>query len=164
MPQVIDGLKSVGLTSFMTGMDNVRNLSSSPLSGIDPHELLDVRPICRDIDAMITHDGQGNRELTNLPRKINIALSPSRDDFPHTHINDIGLKVSRRRLDRGPLHCFSCAPQDRQSLAPWHTAVSALLHHDVPPRHLTHRHACRLLCTQPLVRWASTLRWAATSL
>ena len=42
---------------------------------------------------MITNFGQGNPELTNLPRKLNIGLSPSRDDFPHTHINDVGLKA-----------------------------------------------------------------------
>ena len=42
---------------------------------------------------MITNCGLGNPELTNLPRKLNIGLSPSRDDFPHTHINDVGLKA-----------------------------------------------------------------------
>ena len=42
---------------------------------------------------MITNNGKGNPELVNLPRKINIGLSPSRDDFPHTHINDVGLKA-----------------------------------------------------------------------
>jgi ferredoxin-nitrite reductase len=42
---------------------------------------------------MITNNGLGNPELTNLPRKINIGLSTSRDDFAHCHINDVGLKV-----------------------------------------------------------------------
>ena len=42
---------------------------------------------------MHTNNGQGNPELANLPRKLNIGLSPSRDDFPHTHINDVGLKA-----------------------------------------------------------------------
>ena len=42
---------------------------------------------------MITNFGNGNPELVNLPRKLNIGLSPSRDDFPHTHINDVGLKA-----------------------------------------------------------------------
>ncbi len=27
------------------GMDNVRNMTGSPIAGIDPHELLDVRPL-----------------------------------------------------------------------------------------------------------------------
>ena len=26
-------------------MDNVRNMTGSPIAGIDPHELLDVRPL-----------------------------------------------------------------------------------------------------------------------
>ena len=46
-----------------------------------------------EINDMITNCGLGNPELTNLPRKLNIGLSPSRDDFPHTHINDVGLKA-----------------------------------------------------------------------
>ena len=45
------------------------------------------------INDMITGNGKGNPELANLPRKLNIGLSPSRDDFPHTHINDVGLKA-----------------------------------------------------------------------
>lgn len=43
------------------------------------------------LNDMITNFGHGNPALTNLPRKLNIGLSPSRDDFPHTHINDVGL-------------------------------------------------------------------------
>ena len=42
---------------------------------------------------MITNYGKGNHELANLPRKINFALSPSRDDFPHVFINDVGLQA-----------------------------------------------------------------------
>ena len=29
----------------MSGMDNVRNITGSPIAGIDPHELLDSRPL-----------------------------------------------------------------------------------------------------------------------
>ncbi len=39
------GLQTVGLSAVMTGMDNVRNMTGSPIAGIDPHELLDVRPL-----------------------------------------------------------------------------------------------------------------------
>ena len=28
------------------GMDNVRNITGSPIAGIDPHELVDPRPLC----------------------------------------------------------------------------------------------------------------------
>ena len=54
---------------------------------------LDTPDFLAAINDMITNNGKGNPELTNLPRKLNIGLSPSRDDFPHTHINDVGLKA-----------------------------------------------------------------------
>lgn len=44
---------------------------------------------------MITNSGKGNPELVNLPRKINIGLSTTRDDFAHTHINDVGLYAAK---------------------------------------------------------------------
>ena len=44
---------------------------------------------------MITNHGKGNPELVNLPRKINIGLSTTRDDFAHTHINDVGLYAAK---------------------------------------------------------------------
>ncbi|KAK9807588.1 hypothetical protein WJX72_003483 [[Myrmecia] bisecta] len=91
--QIMAGLVEHGLSSVMSGMDNVRNMTGSPIAGIDPHELVDVRPLNYAINDMITKSGLGNPELTNLPRKLNIGLSPSRDDFPHTHINDVGLKA-----------------------------------------------------------------------
>ena len=73
-------------------------------------------PALADINAMHTNNGQGNPELSNLPRKLNIGLSPSRDDFPHTHINDVGLQAVKdpetgqvRQL--APLHNISQAPE-----------------------------------------------------
>lgn len=38
-------LPSVGLSAVQTGMDNVRNMTGSPIAGIDPHELIDVRKL-----------------------------------------------------------------------------------------------------------------------
>lgn len=88
---ICDGLYDIGLTSFMSGMDNVRNMVGSPIAGIDPLELIDTRPLCVAINDMITNNRRGRPELANLPRKFNICVSGSRDDFAHTHINDIGL-------------------------------------------------------------------------
>lgn len=86
-----DQLYDIGLTSFMSGMDNVRNMVGSPIAGIDPLEQVDTRPLCTAINDMITDNRRGRPELANLPRKFNICLSGSRDDFAHTHINDVGL-------------------------------------------------------------------------
>lgn len=88
---ICDGLYDVGLTSFMSGMDNVRNMVGSPIAGIDPLEMIDTRPFCHQINDMITNNRRGRPELANLPRKFNICVSGSRDDFAHTHINDLGF-------------------------------------------------------------------------
>ena len=68
----------------------------SPLAGIDEHEMVDTRPFCVALNDLITLNKEtgmrGNPEWSNMPRKFNIAISGSRDDFAHTHINDIGLQ------------------------------------------------------------------------
>ncbi|CAN0305865.1 unnamed protein product [Ectocarpus sp. 6 AP-2014] len=89
---VIDNLYDLGLTSLMTGMDNVRNMVGSPIAGLDPLEMVDTRQLCSEINDMITDNRKGNPALTNLPRKINIAISGGRDDYAHTMINDVGLQ------------------------------------------------------------------------
>lgn len=45
--KVINGLFEHGLTSYMSGMDNVRNLTGNPVAGVDPHELIDTRPLLK---------------------------------------------------------------------------------------------------------------------
>ena len=48
---VVNEIEAMGLTSFMTGMDNVRNLTGSPIAGLDPHELMDVRPMLVELQV-----------------------------------------------------------------------------------------------------------------
>jgi ferredoxin-nitrite reductase len=91
--RVMQTLRNVGLSSLMSGMDNIRNITGSPIAGIDPEELIDSRPLVQELQDVITNHGLGNAELTNLPRKINVGISTSRDDFAHCHINDVGLKA-----------------------------------------------------------------------
>jgi len=92
-PDIMDRMMRLGITTKQSGMDNVRNITGSPIAGIDPHELIDARKLCQDLQDMITNFGKGNRELSNLPRKFNIAISPTRDDFPHCHINDLAFQA-----------------------------------------------------------------------
>jgi ferredoxin-nitrite reductase len=91
---ILNNLMAVGITGVMSGMDNVRNLTGNPIAGVDPHELIDTIPLCQEIQDAITDFGKGRADLTNLPRKINICVSSTRDDFPHTHINDLGFQAA----------------------------------------------------------------------
>ncbi|WP_253274326.1 ferredoxin--nitrite reductase [Myxosarcina sp. GI1] len=89
IPEIIDRLRKAGLTSMQSGMDNVRNITGSPVAGIDAAELIDTRGLVRNLQDMITSNGEGNLELSNLPRKFNIAVAGSRDNSVHAEINDL---------------------------------------------------------------------------
>ena len=91
VPEIFEGLERVGLTSIQSGMDNVRNAVGNPLAGIDPIEVVDTIPICNDLNEYITAKGQGNRRISNLPRKWNVCVVGSQDLYEHPHINDVWL-------------------------------------------------------------------------
>jgi ferredoxin-nitrite reductase len=84
-------LEKVGLTSMQSGMDNVRNITGSPVAGLEASELIDTRGLVRKVQDMITNGGKGNPSFTNLPRKFNIAIGGCRDNSIHAEINDIAF-------------------------------------------------------------------------
>lgn len=91
IPSIFNRLETHGLTSMQSGMDNVRNITASPVAGIDADELIDTRGIVRQVQDMITGNSKGNAEFTNLPRKFNIAIAGCRDNSIHAEINDIAF-------------------------------------------------------------------------
>ena len=91
IPDIFNRLEKVGLTSVQSGMDNVRNITGSPVAGIDATELYDTRELIKQVQDMITDNNKGNFEFTNLPRKFNIAIAGCRDNSVHAEINDIAF-------------------------------------------------------------------------
>jgi ferredoxin-nitrite reductase len=91
IPDIFERLLKVELTSIQSGMDNVRNVTGSPVSGIDADELIDTRELAVAIQDMITNNGKGNSAFSNLPRKFNIAIAGCRDNSIHAEINDIAF-------------------------------------------------------------------------
>lgn len=91
IPDIFRRLKDAGMTSIQSGMDNVRNITGSPSTGIDADELYDTRELIQQVQDMITNKGEGNPEFSNLPRKFNIAIDGCRDNSIHAEINDIAF-------------------------------------------------------------------------
>jgi ferredoxin-nitrite reductase len=91
IPDIFERLQTVELTCIQSGMDNVRNVTGSPVSGIDADELMDTRELAVAIQDMITNKGKGNPAFSNLPRKFNIAIAGCRDNSIHAEINDIAF-------------------------------------------------------------------------
>ncbi len=91
VPEIFAQMDNVGLTSVQSGMDNVRNITASPVSGIDAAELIDTRELAQQVQDLITSNGQGNPRFSNLPRKFNIAIGGCPDNSIHAEINDIAF-------------------------------------------------------------------------
>ncbi|MEM6598589.1 MAG: ferredoxin--nitrite reductase [Cyanobacteria bacterium P01_C01_bin.69] len=91
IPDIFSRFEQAGITSMQSGMDNVRNITGSPVAGIAANELIDTQGLVVKVQDMITNNGEGNYEFTNLPRKFNIAIEGSREDSIHSEINDIAF-------------------------------------------------------------------------
>lgn len=95
VPRALQRLEAVGLTCKQTGHDNIRNVFGHPLSGVDPDELIDTRPLCRMVTATILDD----REYADLPRKFNIAFCGRGDHGIHYWTQDLAF-LAVRHADR----------------------------------------------------------------
>lgn len=88
---VIEALQALGLTSKGSGADNIRNVTGSPLAGIDPAELIDTRPLASEWHHHILND----RSLYGLPRKFNVAFDGGGRLAVLEETNDIGFQAVR---------------------------------------------------------------------
>ncbi len=101
IPDIFSRLHAAGMTSMQSGMDNVRNITGSPVAGLDGDELIDTRELVKKVQDMITNSGEGNPEFTNLPRKFNIAIEGGRDNSVHAEINDIAFVPAYKEGELG---------------------------------------------------------------
>jgi ferredoxin-nitrite reductase len=85
--RVLNKVQSLGMTSRGSGADNIRNITASPLSGLDPTELLDVQPLASALQHYISNA----RDLFGLPRKFNVAFDNGGAISVVADTNDIGF-------------------------------------------------------------------------
>ncbi len=88
-PELLRRIQSVGLHTRGAGADNIRNLTIHPTSGVDPQELIDVRPFVQELAQIILND----RAFYDLPRKFNIAYDGGGLIGSVEDTNDIGVKA-----------------------------------------------------------------------
>lgn len=87
VPAVFDRLARVGLTTLQTGMDNVRNVMTCPVSGINPDERVETMELVRALDREVV----GNPAYSNLPRKLNVAITGCPHNCLHLETQDVAL-------------------------------------------------------------------------
>ncbi|MBI1979222.1 MAG: ferredoxin--nitrite reductase, partial [Elusimicrobia bacterium] len=92
VPQILKELKEIDLSSFQTGMDNIRGVNTCPLSGLTPHEILDAYPYTVEFTNLFLK----NKEFTNLPRKMNVTFTGCLENCTHPESQDIGLVPAKK--------------------------------------------------------------------
>ncbi len=88
---VLNTIQRMGMTSRGSGADNLRNFTASPISGLDPRELIDVQPYADAMQNFHTN----SRDLFGLPRKFNIAFDNGGSISALADTNDIGFTAVR---------------------------------------------------------------------
>lgn len=86
---LLEELMDLGIVAKGSGADNIRNVTGSPLAGIDPVELIDTRPLCRQWHFHILN----SRVLYGLPRKFNVAFDGGGMSPALEETNDIGFQA-----------------------------------------------------------------------
>jgi len=95
LPEVLETLWRVGLSTTGACGDVVRNITGCPLAGFDAHEHCDASPLATELNGQLG----GNSEFYNLPRKFKVSITGCRSWCTYPEINDVGLTaVARKRL------------------------------------------------------------------
>ena len=81
LPEILNRLKKVNVSTTQSGFDNPRNVTGNPIAGVDPEEVIDTREYTIKMQNYLTNQGKGNSEFSNLPRKWNTAIAGAKDNF-----------------------------------------------------------------------------------
>ncbi len=119
LPRVLDALDAARLTGRQTGHDNVRNVMTHPWAGLDPEELVDVVPLCRALTDVF----MGSRDLSNLPRKFNVAVEGRARPALHCWTQDTSFVAARRDDGSIAFHWLLAGTQGQNPRLAWKPPV-----------------------------------------
>ncbi len=74
VPTIFERLESVGITTYQTGIDNLRNIVSDPLDGLAYDNFFESFPILRQMQELFLKKEEW---IGSLPRKFNTAITSS---------------------------------------------------------------------------------------
>lgn len=94
LADIFERLGAVGLSSFEACGDCPRTIMGNPLAGIDPHEVIDTRPIVKELEQFFLL----NRDFSNLPRKYKMSISANVYNAAHAQINDLAFTPAKKTI------------------------------------------------------------------
>ena len=74
IPTILEKLESVGITTFQTGVDNIRNIVTDALDGVAYDSVIETYPIIEKLQNIFLKNYD---YISTLPRKFNTAINGS---------------------------------------------------------------------------------------
>jgi ferredoxin-nitrite reductase len=93
LPEVWQRLEHAGLVTLQACGDTARNVTSCPVAGIDPREVLDVSPIVQEVNQYVLDHPH---VTAFLPRKFKIAITGCPTDCVFARIQDLAFTPAER--------------------------------------------------------------------
>lgn len=93
LPEVLETLWRVGLTTTGACGDVARNVTGCPVAGIDAEEIVDASPLALAIDRELG----GAADFYNLPRKFKISVTGCKTWCSYPEINDMAFTATKRK-------------------------------------------------------------------
>jgi sulfite reductase beta subunit-like hemoprotein len=92
VPDVLEKFEKVGITTRGACGDIARNITSSPLAGLEPEEVDDLQDLIEILHKKFLEE----RTFTNLPRKFKVSITGGITDAAQPEINDVGIYGFRK--------------------------------------------------------------------
>lgn len=95
VPDILNRLEKVGLTTAGACGDITRNIIGNALAGIDPDELFDTREVLYDVFEYF----RLNEDYSNLPRKYKMSISANIHNASNAEINCVSFNPATKVID-----------------------------------------------------------------
>ncbi|MGE7663678.1 nitrite/sulfite reductase [Peribacillus sp. NPDC097197] len=95
VPDILNRLDQVGLTTAGACGDITRNIIGNALAGIDPDELFDTREVLTDVFEYF----RMNEDFSNLPRKYKMSVSANIHNASNAEINCVSFNPATKVID-----------------------------------------------------------------
>ncbi len=93
VPAIFEKLKKVGITTYQTGIDNIRNILVDPLDGLAKDNFFESSPLLKQLEEIFLFKDEW---VGTLPRKFNTALSSSVSNRCNVYGHDASFALAMK--------------------------------------------------------------------
>lgn len=98
LASVIDALDSVGITTYQTGIDNLRNIVTDPLDGLSHDNVIETMPFIEKMQEIFLKKKDW---IGTLPRKFNISISGNYANRCNVFAHDCSFALADKEGEMG---------------------------------------------------------------